>query len=147
LRRIADNIGEVRTMTKAMALLLLLAGCAERPIQQPDVEQQDLALATVWDDAYGMERGSRPRIVWLDAGRCDQTLADEPQGTLSDLDNCVEDSADSRGVVEVVWRGSFSGSKFSKALAKYRAWLLNGNWQVDPSMVDSANDLLRKVGL
>lgn len=131
---------------KYLALAMVLVGGCGRQVG-PSAEATHAAMQIAWGNSMAMEMNAAPVVIWLDAGPCDHTLVDEPQGTLSDLDNCVEDSADSRGVIEVVWRGSFSGSKFSKALAKYRSWLMRTDWNVDPNDVDASNRALVAAGM
>lgn len=133
------------TMKYLMLVAMVVGGCGHQT--GPSVEATSVAMRVAWGDSMAMEMSAAPVVVWLDASVCDHVLADEPQGTLSDLDNCVEDSADSRGVVEVMWRGSFSGSRFSKALAKYRSWLMYTNWIVDPAVVNSSNQSLIAAGM
>lgn len=104
-------------------------------------------MQVAWSSSMGMDIAQAPAVSWISANVCDHTLVDTPQGTVSDLDNCVEDSADSSGVIEVVWRDSFSSSKFARALSKYRSWLTASTFDVDQAMVDNADRALVAAGM
>lgn len=128
-----------------LVAMVMATGCGNSV--GPSSDETRAAMQVAWGSSMAMEMAAAPEVVWLPDGVCHHELADEPQGTLSDLDNCVAGSADSRGIIEVVWTGSFSGSNFSRELAKYRSWLLNTNWIVDPVVVDSANHALISAGM
>lgn len=129
-----------------LAIPVLVAGCgsAVGPSQQDD----ERAYAVVWEGAFGMERESRPVLdYWWPPGECSKDLGGGAHLAIPGA--CVESTVDApSGHMRIVWRGSFSASDWSYALAEWREYLMTGEMP-EPSqgVVAEGNAALRDNGM
>jgi len=137
-----------------LALTIVSGGCAQAPRHAavgPSALDQETALEIVWENAYGMERASRPASIrWWPTNGCHEDL-DVTGFTEADPGICAADSESSTGNIYIRWEGSFAASNFARALVMWRQYLMTGTMtkpsEGDLELISIANDNLKTAGL
>ena len=136
---------------KAMVLLLAISvfsGCGGPSFSGPPTVDQEKALSIVWEQAYGMERESRPTaITWWAQDGCGEDYA---MNGVTLTNYCAKGEWITSGHIYVRWAGNFHASFFAEELAMWRDYLLTSNQTETEESIhiaEEANAKLAAVGL
>lgn len=127
--------------------VLVVGGCSGAAL--PSASASPDAMEIVWEQTYGMDIASAPRVEWFDGCRT-ETGADLRQiASTTYLSGCIAAVVHSDGRIELLRTGKISDSRFAAALRQWKQWLLTTDmaphWS--PGEVEEANRALRDYGL
>jgi hypothetical protein len=130
----------MRTVLVVLVLLFVAVGCSAEgvPVAAPD------AMSIVWEETYGMDRATRPDVVFHDECRVSDGAG--PRATTIGH-GCVQAIVYADGRIEIQSAPLFSTSTFAFALDQWKQMLLTSEFRTDGVEVQRANNNLRAAGL